>query len=172
MPEDAPGMGTSTAVPALPLPALPDRAAQLVLALWAGWFSTRQQQGKLLQHASPSPPAAPHKGHNAGQRQGITHRSEPLLLRVGWLRLTSRDPWGGRRHLSPTVITWYPWPSPSMTEYLLINPALGPKREANILLPWGRRALAPTRPRQEAGLQLGHPGCGGRRRERWPCVLS
>lgn len=28
VPEDAPEMGTSTAVPALPLPALPDRAAQ------------------------------------------------------------------------------------------------------------------------------------------------
>lgn len=108
-PGDAPGMGTSTAVPALPLPALPDRAAQPGPNSVGGMV---QHQGNLPQHARPPAPAAPHRAHNAGQRQGITHRSEPLLLRVGWLRLTSRDPWGGRRHLSPMVITWHPWPSP------------------------------------------------------------
>lgn len=41
-------------------------------------------------------------------RQGDTHRSEPLLLRVGWLRFTSRDPWGKRRGLSPTITAWHP----------------------------------------------------------------
>lgn len=137
----------------------PTEQHSLVLALCAGWFGTRQHQGNLPQHASPPAPAAPHKGHNADRRQGITHRSEPLLLRVGWLRLTSRDPWGGRRRLSPTVISWHAGHCP-ITVCLLINPALGPERQAPILLPWGRRALAPTSPRQEPGLQLGHPGCG------------
>lgn len=68
MPEDAPGMGTSTADPALPLPALPDRAAQ------PGASSV----GRMVQHtpAPGQPPTTCQSLSSCSTTQGTQCRTE------------------------------------------------------------------------------------------------
>lgn len=172
MPEDAPGMGISTAVPALPLPAPPDRAAQ------PGASSV----GRMVQH-TPAPGQPPTTCQSLGScstTQGTQCRMEagnhsPLRATAATGGLAQAHLQGslGRKETSqPHSHYLAPLTIPPMTVCLLINPALGPERQAHILLPRGRRALAPPRPREEPGLQLEHPGCGDSRRARWPCVLS
>lgn len=156
MPEDAPGMGTSTAAPSLP--ALPDKAAQ------PGASSV----GRMVQHI-PAPGQPPttcqfpqllqHHTRDTTQDRGRGSLTAPSHCCYGWAG--SGSPPGIPREegdiSAPRCSTWHPWPSPSTTEYLLINPALGAKREAHILLPWGRRALAPSRPRQRRRAAAGAP---------------
>lgn len=87
-----------------------------------------------------------------GMLQGVTHRSEPLLVRVGWLRLTSRDACRRKRHVSPPARCPAPWSHFSTTTACL----------------WAQRDGLTSQ--EHAWLQLGHPS--GQPWVRWPRILS
>jgi len=87
-----------------------------------------------------------------GTLQGVTHRSEPLLVRVGWLRLTSRDACRRKRHVSPPARCPAPWSHFSTTTACL----------------WAQRDGLTSQ--EHAWLQLGHPS--GQPWVRWPRILS
>lgn len=171
MPEDAPGMGTSTA--ALPLPALPDKAAQ------PGASSV----GRMVQHI-PAPGQPPttcqfpqllqHRTRDTTQDRGRGSLTAPSHCCYGWAGSGSPPGIPGEEGDISA-----PWSLPG-------TPGHPPPRlniSSSIQL-WAQRerltscchgAEEPWHPQghgKEGGLQLGHPWCGGRRRERWPCVLS
>lgn len=74
------------------------------------------------------------------RHHGVTHRSEPLLVRVGWLRLTSRDAWGGRRHVSAPQ----PPPGTPQNHLPLITARLQTPRDG--LASWGAPGAAAGAP--------------------------
>ena len=166
------GWGRNTAVPALPSSVLADRPAQHGAGL----------VGRMV-WCTPAPVHLPAvcqlpqhhvrdaMGRPAGQRQGVTHRSEPLLLRVGWLRLTSREPWGGRRRLSPTVTAWHPERPPDDCSPPR-QPSSTPRGTGLHPAAAGQGALVPPRLWQEPGLQLGHPQGAGAAAGRAGCMSS
>lgn len=174
MSEDAPGMGTSTAVPALPLPAPPDRAAQ------PGASSV----GRTVEHtpAPGQPPTTRQSLSSGSPTQGTRGRgtlTAPSHCCCGWAGSGSPPGIPGEEGdiSAPRSLPGSPCnegearlyaasSSSSLTQLCAQRDGLTPCCHG------GRGALAPTRARQEPGLQLGHPGCGGSRRARWPCVLS
>lgn len=160
-PEDAPGIRMECGSPG---------SAVLCSSRWTGTAQCRArgQDGTVHTGTSASPHGVPgpqlpqHHAKDAtgcpvGPRQGVTHRSEPLLLRVGWLRFTSRDPWEGRRRLSPTVTAWHPRMSPQRLRASSVA-QLQAQRDRVASCCHGQGAPLSPQPRQEPGLQLGHPG--------------